>query len=228
MFSSIASTDDTAWRRLILAAGAALLILAAVATYSLIAHRRDPGQASSAPGPNSSDSRSEPTWSVPSIRSTAVVPGADPETFARRVAKALFAWDSATIATPAELTQRLVEVADPTGESTAGLVSDVANYLPTLAGWAELHRYQTRQWLEITSTEVPSLWPTAVHQAGPDGLLPGTTAYTIQGVRHRSGIWEGERVSTTHDVAFTLFAVCGPSYPQCHLLRLSRLDEPLN
>ena len=143
------------------------------------------------------------------------------------MAEALFAWDTATITTPADLTERLVAVADPTGESSAGLVADIANYLPTLSAWAELRRYQTRQWIEITSTEVPSLWATAVEQAGPGGLLPGTTAYTINGVRHRSGIWEGEAVRTAHDVAFTVFVVCGPSYPECHLLRLSRLDAPL-
>jgi len=58
-------------------------------------------------------------------------------------------------------------------------------------------------------------------------LLPGTTAFTITGVRHRSGVWEGTPVTSEHDVAFTVFVVCAPSYPACHLLRLSRLDEPL-
>jgi hypothetical protein len=62
---------------------------------------------------------------------------------------------------------------------------------------------------------------------GPDGLLPGTTALTIQGTRHRAGEWEGEPVATEQDVAFTVFIVCRPSYPRCYLLRLSRLDEPL-
>ncbi len=228
MFSSIASTDGTRWRRLVVAAGAALLVLGTVATYSLFAHGNDAGQPPSAAGSDSSLSQADPIGPAPSTTLTAVVPGSDPVTFARRVAEALFAWDTATITTQAELTERLVAVADPTGESSAGLVTDVANYLPTLDAWGELRRYETRQWIEITSTEVPSLWPTAVQQAGPGGLLPGTVAYTIHGVRHRSGIWEGEPVSTAHDVAFTVFVVCGPSYPQCHLLRLSRLDDPLD
>lgn len=228
MLSSIAPTDGTRWRRLIVAAGAALLVLAAVVTYSLLTHGHDADQPPSEAGSNSTLSQADPTEPAPSTTLVPVVPGSDPEAFARRVAEALFAWDTATITTQAELTERLVAVADPTGESSAGLVADVANYLPTLDAWAELRRYETRQWIEITSTEVPGLWPTAVQQAGPDGLLPGTTAYTIHGVRHRSGIWEGEPVSTAHDVAFTVFVVCAPSYPQCHLLRLSRLDEPLD
>lgn len=229
MLSSIASTDGARWRPLIVAAGAALLILGAVATYSLLTHENDAWKLPPEAGSSSTPlSRAEPTEPDRSVAVTPVAPGPDPETFARRVAEALFAWDTATLTTPTDLTERLVAVADPTGESSAGLAADVANYLPTYEAWAELRRYETRQWIEITSTEVPSLWPTAVAQAGPDGLLPGTTAYTIRGVRHRSGVWEGEPVSTAHEVAFTVFVVCGPSYPRCHLLRLSRLDEPLD
>ena len=48
------------------------------------------------------------------------------------------------------------------------------------------------------------------------------------GTRHRSGIWEGEPVSSEHDVAFTVFLVCAPAYHECHLLRLSMLDKPLD
>ena len=90
-----------------------------------------------------------------------------------------------------------------------------------------LRPYSTRQWLELESVEVPALWPQAVAEAGPHGLLAGTTAYTITGERHRAGIWEDEPVSSEHDVAFTVFIVCAPSYADCHLLRLSRLDDPL-
>ena len=72
----------------------------------------------------------------------------------------------------------------------------------------------------------PTKWPEAEAQAG-DALLPGTTAFTIEGVRHRTGIWEDAPVSSEHDVSFTVFVVCGPSYPECHLLRLSMLDNPL-
>ncbi|MFD1507076.1 hypothetical protein ACFSBG_15570 [Georgenia yuyongxinii] len=44
---------------------------------------------------------------------------------------------------------------------------------------------------------------------------------------HRAGIWEGREVTDQFDVAFTAVVVCDPTYPQCYLLRLSRLDEPL-
>ena len=32
--------------------------------------------------------------------------------------------------------------------------------------WAELREYRTRQWLEVTSADVPSLWPQALAEAG--------------------------------------------------------------
>ena len=126
-----------------------------------------------------------------------------------------------------EYVDRLVAVADPTGEESAGLVSDIANYLPTTTAWANLREYRTRQWLEITTTRVPSVWPQALAEAGTDGLLPGTTAYTIEGIRHREGIWEDSPASSAHKVNFTVFLVCAPSYPTCHVLRLSLPDKPL-
>ena len=105
-------------------------------------------------------------------------------------------------------------------------MSDLDNYLPTQDAWVELTKYETRQWLTVDSVTTPTKWAEAEAQAG-DELLPGTTALTIHGTRHRSGIWEGEPVSSEHDVAFTVFLVCAPSYPECHLLRLSMLDKPL-
>ena len=120
----------------------------------------------------------------------------------------------------------MVAVAETTGESTPGLVSDLDNYLPTEDAWVELAKYETRQWIVIDSVTTPTKWADAQDQAG-DQLLPGTTALTIHGTRHRAGVWEGEPVASEHDVAFTIFLVCGPSYPECHLLRLSMLDKPL-
>jgi hypothetical protein len=55
----------------------------------------------------------------------------------------------------------------------------------------------------------------------------GTTAYTVTGVRHRAGIWGERAVTSSHDVAFTVFIVCARLI-RVHLLRLSRLDEPLD
>jgi len=66
-----------------------------------------------------------------------------------------------------------------------------------------------------------------VEQAQPGQLAEGTVAYTIEGTRHRSGVWNDEPVESAHPVAFTVFIVCKPTYETCHLLRLSELDNPL-
>lgn len=154
-------------------------------------------------------------------------PTSHPEVFARRVADALFAWDTAALVNRADHVERLVAVGDPTGESVPGLVSDLRNYLPSQEAWIELAKYRTVQSLAIESVVIPTLWADAQAQAG-DELLPGTSAFTLHGTRHRSGLWEDEPVSSVHDVAFTIFFVCAPAYPECHLLRLSMLDKPLD
>ncbi|MDI6910451.1 hypothetical protein [Nocardioides sp.] len=191
----------------------------AVVSYAAFANRDPSSGAGTRAKPPSSEPIATPT-SSPSLDA------AEPGAFARQVATALFAWDTRTTSTPQSVTEQLVAVADPTGESSAGLVSDVANYLPTDQVWIELRKYETRQWIEVGSVEIPDLWATAEAQAG-DELLPGTTAFTIRGTRHREGVWEGEDVASQHGVAFTVFIVCAPTYPECHLLRLSKLDDPL-
>jgi hypothetical protein len=227
--TSLTAPTDRLRRRLIVVASAIVLVLAAIAASVLLGGGSD-RQSVSVVGRENSPA-SDPALVVPepaAIGAGRMTPESDPEAFARLVADALFSWDTAAPTNTNELTERLIAVADPTGESSAGLRADVAGYLPTSAFWTELRQYETRQWIEISTADVPELWPTAVEQAGPGGLLPGTTAYTIRGVRHRAGIWEGQPVTSAHDVAFTVFLVCGPSYPECHLLRLSRLDAPLD
>ncbi|GEP40107.1 hypothetical protein NPS01_37700 [Nocardioides psychrotolerans] len=215
-------------RRILVAAAAAVALLIAASAYAMLS--RD--------NPSSSTSSSSeldvfaPPETAPDVAPTSGVlpeldPTADPESFARLVAHAIFDWDTVVAVPLSDYTNRLVTVADPTGESSPGLVADVAGYLPTATAWSQLRTYATRQWLAIDTAKVPSLWSQAEVEAGPDGFLPGTTAFTITGVRHRAGVWEGDPVASEHDVAFTVFIVCAPSYPDCHLLRLSRLDEPL-
>jgi hypothetical protein len=153
---------------------------------------------------------------------------ADPAEFARLVAAAIFDWETTNGHGVEEYVAQLVAIGDPTGEETPGLVADLTGYLPTSTAWAELRTYATRQWLEVDSVHVPSLWPQALAQAPEGALLPGSAAYTVTGVRHRAGVWHGDAVTSEHQVAFTIFMVCGPSYDQCHLLRLSRLNEPLD
>lgn len=213
-------------RRMIVAGVAIALLLIVFVTYAVLAHRSasttsppgDDAVSAVAPSPGPGEERAE---------LAPLTPTSDPEAFARQVAEAIFAWDTTSIVSRADHVERLVAVADPTGESTAGLLGDLDNYLPTTVAWAQLAQYETQQWLTIMSVTTPTLWSEAESQAG-SGLLPGTTAFTIDGLRHRSGLWEGEPVSSSHDVTFTVFVVCGPSYPRCHLLRLSMLDQPLD
>lgn len=219
MWIQLPDATETRWRRLLVLAVGVLLLLVAVVSYASFANR-DP---SAEPRTTDAPPSSEP---IATQTSPPALDAAEPQAFARQVATALFAWDTRTTSSPKSVTEQLVSVADPTGESSAGLVSDIANYLPTDRIWIELGTYETRQWIEITSVEIPDLWATAEAQAG-DELLPGTTAFTIRGTRHREGVWEGEHVASQHGVAFTVFIVCAPTYPTCHLLRLSRLDDPL-
>ncbi len=220
------TSDDLRRRRLIVIGGAIALLASAFIAYAVLVHH-----AHSSAG--SSPSLPDGTVELTTIDTPPVVtelptlpPISDPESFARQVAEALFAWDTATIVSRTDHIEQLVAVADPTGESTPGLVSDLDNYLPTEDAWAELAKYETRQWILIDSVTTPTRWAEAQAHAG-DELLPGTTALTIRGTRHRAGVWEGDPVSSEHDVAFTVFAGCAPSYPECHLLRLSMLDKPL-
>lgn len=212
-------------RRLLLLAAAGVsvaLMLGAI----LVAFDSRPSEPTTRPG----DSTVPTSSAAPSdadIRPAVAVPrNGDPRQFVRDVAAAIFAWDTRTASGPAELIEPFLTIADPTGESSPGLVSDLAGYLPTHDAWVNLRRYQTQQRLEVTTVSVPELWATAIEQADRE-LAPGTAAFTVEGTRHRSGMWEGQPVTSEHGVAFTVFVVCAPTYPTCHLLRLSRLDDPL-
>ncbi|TYL51695.1 hypothetical protein FXB39_07870 [Nocardioides sp. BGMRC 2183] len=220
-------------RRLIVGVTFGLIVLVTIGAWIFLVPAPAPPQgrpAGPAPAPSGPDAQTDTTNNadVPSAEELPrLAKISDPEAFARAAAEALFAWDTTAPAPLSAYSGRLVAAADPTGESAPGLVADVATYLPTEEAWAMLRSYATRQWLEVTSAEVPTQWAQALAEAGPEGLAPGTTAYTIRGTRHRAGVWEGTAVTTEDPVAFTVFIVCGPTYPECHLLRLSRLDDPL-
>ncbi|MEU0265176.1 cell wall protein [Nocardioides sp. NPDC006303] len=156
-----------------------------------------------------------------------VIETSDPAAFAVSVAQVLFAWD-ATESTPLnEYTGRLLAVADPSGEESAGLATDLTTYLPSPESWEDLKTYETRQWIDITSFEVPDGWNIAQDNAKSPDIAAGTTAYTITGLRRRSGIWQGETAKTVDEVSFTMFMTCKPTYDSCRLLRLSQLNNPL-
>lgn len=217
---------DLRRRRLILAGITVTLLLIAALANTVLGHR---SSSSTAPSVAGSELVMPPAiHTKPVVADLPVLAStSDPDAFARRVAEAIFVWDTTTLITRNDHLERLIEVADPTGESTPGLVLDLSGYLPTPQAWAELAQHRTRQWLTTSSVTTPSTWAEAQAQAG-DQLLPGTTARTIHGTRHRAGTWDGEPVASQHAVAFTVFIVCGPSYPHCHLLRLSMLDTPLD
>ncbi|WP_152191223.1 cell wall protein [Georgenia satyanarayanai] len=217
-------------RRARIALGTLLLLaVAAVTGYGLLATRNaEPaGQAHLTAASNPPDPATAamspalaPTGSAP------ILATADPVAFATTVARALFDWDTTGQHTLAEHEGRLLAVADPSGVESPGLVADLEAYLPSVQTWDFLTQYETRQWIEVTDARVPGQWRETV-TAAEGALAPGTTAVTVTGVRHRAGTWEGREVAEEFDVAFTAIVVCGPTYPQCYLLRLSRLDEPL-
>lgn len=210
----------------VLAAAVAVLLLTGIGVYGLITgppshdreEERPPRPVVTAPA----DPVPTTTPRLPTVRASA-----DPESFARNVATALFAWDTASGFMPLDYTSAILAVGDPSGQEQAGLASDIATYLPTREAWIELRQYATTQHLIIDNLFVPDDWDTAVAQAQPGQLAEGTMAYTIEGTRHREGLWNDEEVTSEHAVAFTVFIVCAPTYDTCHLLRLSQLDNPL-
>ena len=211
---------------ILLVVGAAVLaVLVGVGLYGLLlAPRSDPSPGNTAGDPpGASTSTPSPTSSTPPV----VRESDDPETFARALATALFAWDTATEFGPNAYAQVIVDVGDPSGNETAGLASDVRTYLPTADAWAQLRTMQTRQWLDINDVFVPDEWATALEQAAEGQILPGTVAYTITGIRQREGIHGTEPVTSSHEVAFTVFITCEPTFDTCRALRISELDNPL-
>ncbi|MGE3192904.1 MAG: hypothetical protein AB7K08_05500 [Microbacteriaceae bacterium] len=228
---SPAPTDPRARRRLValIAAGIVLLLLAGVGVYGLLIGPR----ITSADDPRPEPSPTVPTApspgpSTPSLPQVPAVPRSnDPVAFAEGVATTLFAWDTGLGLWPLDYTSAILAVGDPSGDEQAGLASDTSAYLPNRDAWIELRQYATTQHLVIDTSFVPDAWADAVAQAQPGQIAPGTTAVTIEGTRHRSGIWNGQPVTSAHPVSFTVFVVCAPTYPTCQLLRLSQLDNPL-
>lgn len=233
-------------RRLIvvIAAGVVFLLLAGVGIYGLITGPRTAPTPS--PGEPGSTATAPPDGGASPVRIPAVPHSSDPEEFARGFAEALFAWDTSSGFMPLDYTTVLLDAGDPTGTEQAGLAADIALYLPTRDAWTGLREYGTTQHLTIDTATVPDAWDDAVAKARPGQLAPGTTAYTIDGTRHRDGVWNGEPVTSEHEVAFTIFLRCPPDPTpspspgekpdtttgderpaRCHVLRLSQLDNPL-
>lgn len=204
--------------------GLVLAILAGVGIYGLTIGAPPPPVSPTTHGPDDQASTApsaRPEGTLPSLPRTD-----DPEEFATAVAHAVFTWDTFTLLRPRDHRDRLLEVADPTGVEVPGLVTDLDRYLPDQDTWTKLQEYRTRQWLHIDSLFVPEQWADA-QAAGGTAIAEGTVAYTIEGTRHRSGVWHDDPVTSQHQVAFTIFLTCRPTFEHCALLRLSLLDQPL-
>lgn len=150
----------------------------------------------------------------------------DPIAYARTVATSLFDWDTSSGLLPTDYTAAVLADADPSGEETPGLLTDVATYIPGIEQWLDLATMNVTQSLTIEEAVIPDSWAAALDQARGQ-LRPGTTAVTIIGTRHRAGVWDGEPAEMSYDVAFTVFVACPPAFDRCHVLRLSQLDNPL-
>lgn len=221
-------------RQLVLLLGVALIVLTlVVGVYGLVSgpdSDHDYSQASH----GTDESRPVIAASPESLTRTAPVDPSsrrlprtnDPIVFARSVATALFDWDTTSGFLPTDYQAPVLAEADPSGEETPGLISDIATYMPTLDQWLNLATMDVTQTLSIASAQVPTTWTSAVAQAHGE-LRPGTTAVTIIGTRHRAGVWDGEHSATSSPVSFTVFVACQPAFDRCHVLRLSQLDNPL-
>ncbi len=215
-------------RRLIItltATGLILLLLAGVGIYGLITgptpspdNHDAPRTTSAAPHTPGDDPTAPELSQLPRTN--------DAERYARAVALALFEWDTFTLLTPADHRAVLIDDADPTGTETPGLIADLDGYVPSASTWRDLAEYRTRQHLAIERVYVPEQWEEAVAASGGQ-IAEGTIAYTVEGIRHREGVWYDEPASSAHPVAFTVFVSCEPVFDRCHLLRLSQLDNPL-
>lgn len=215
-------------RRLIVLVVVGVLALATigVGVYGLV---RGPGDPASARvgSPAGTGVSSGPSASTSPQVGPATLPQTDdPIAYAKAVATALFDWDTTSGYTPSDYEAPVLADADPSGEETSGLIGDVASYEPTTEQWTQLATMDVAQHLMISSAGVPSSWPEALAQAHGQ-LRQGTTAVTITGTRHRSGIWYGDHAATSEPVSFTVFEACTPAFSRCHTLRLSELNDPL-
>lgn len=199
-------------------------VLAVTTTVALLI-RSSPAQAPPQPRPGPA---SGPTTTGPATTGGNVVAQTDdPYTFAVSAASTLFAWDTTSSTPLSEYSGRLLAAAAPSGEESAGLVTDLSTYLPSPESWEDLKTYETRQWIDVQSYEMPDEWKSAEVNGEATDLAEGTSAITVTGLRRRSGIWQGKPAQTVDEVSFTIFMTCRPTYDTCRLLRLSQLNKPL-
>lgn len=214
-------------RQIVLVLGLVLAVATlAVGFYGLVRGPSSSGPASGPRGERTVEVASEATAPVVSLDDRALPHTTDPIAYTRAVATSLFDWDTAAGYLPTDYTAAVLADSDPSGEETPGLLDDVATYLPTTEHWLDLGAMNVVQSIDIEEAYVPDSWAAAMAQAHGQ-LRPGTTAVTITGTRHRSGVWNGEPAESSYPVSLTVFVACPPAFDRCHVLRLSQLDNPL-
>lgn len=229
--SSLNPDSQRRRRRLIItltATGLVIAVLAGIGIYGLITGPRgDDAPGERAPtSPTTSLDPADPDGQPGEADLPALPRTISPETYVRAIAAALFDWDTFTLLTPSDHRAVLIEDADPSGTETPGLIADLDGYFPSASTWRDLAEYRTAQRLDIDRVYVPNQWEEAVAASGGQ-ITEGMFAYTIEGTRHRDGVWYDDPVQSEHAVAFTVFVSCEPVFDRCHLLRLSELDNPL-
>lgn len=221
---------DLTRRQLALVIGAALAVVTlAVGVYGLAtgpSHRRDAERETGSPAAAPAPAPATPVTAETDPGRETLPRTNDPILFARAVASAMFDWDTASGYMPADYQAPVLADADPSGEETPGLISDIATYMPTVDQWLDLATMNVTQSLTIDGAAAPADWKSVLAQAHGQ-LRPGTMAVTITGTRHRAGVWDGEKSTTSSPVAFTVFVACQPAFDRCRVLRLSQLDDPL-
>jgi hypothetical protein len=215
------------WRQIAVIFGCVLtLATLAVGVYGLVRGPQATEPTSAPRPPGGAGPVPQEAAPVVTLDDRALPHTTDPIAYARAVATSLFDWDTSLGFLPTDYSAALLADADPSGEETPGLISDVATYLPTVEQWLDLGAMEVVQTIEIDEAYVPESWSAAVEQAHGH-LRPGTTAVTVTGTRHRSGVWNGEVAESSYPVSFTVFVACPPGFGRCHVLRLSQLDNPL-
>ncbi|HET6867698.1 MAG TPA: hypothetical protein VFH80_17400 [Solirubrobacteraceae bacterium] len=215
-----------AGRQVLLLVAAVALLATVVGVYGLVrgpGAEASPSLASRSPEPAAVTHSDAP---VADLRDRSLPHTNDAIAYARAVATSLFDWDTSSGYLPTDYTATVLADGDPSGEETPGLLDDVATYVPTTDQWLDLGAMDVVQTIDITSASVPASWPAALAQARGQ-LRPGTTAVTITGTRHRSGVWNGQPATSSYPVSFTVFVACPPAFDRCHVLRVSQLDNPL-
>lgn len=213
---------------LVCTVGAILLEMVGVGIYGLVGQHHshasvpDDAASSTSDAPYSVADPALPVESPPALPHTT-----DPVGYARAVASALFTWDTTSGLQPQEYESPVIADADPSGYETNGLIADLNGYLPTAQVWQQLRQYDTIQWLTTDKASIPGSWTGITESASPQ-IAHGTVAVTIDGTRHRTGVWQGSPATADHRVSFTVFLACAPAFERCHTLRLSQLDKPLN